>query len=73
MAEPLPNTKAGIRSTITEYADGKNCFSSGIKRGKMDALFEKLGKELSVCPDTPKHVIALTARYRQEVDKIAAP
>ncbi len=72
MSTPLPNSKAGIRTVITEYADGKNCFSSGVKRGKMDKLFETMGKELSACPDVPKLVIALTARYRAEVDKIAA-
>ena len=71
MATPLPNSKAGLRTVITEYADEKNCFSSGAKRVKMDALFESLGKDMSVCPDVPKHVIALTAKYRQEVDKIA--
>lgn len=71
MAAPLPNTKAGIRTVITEYADGKNCFSSGVKRVKMDALFESLGKDLSVCPDSPKHVMAVTAKYKAEVDKIA--
>jgi hypothetical protein len=73
MATPLPNSKAGLRTVITEYADGKNCFSSGVKRGKMDALFENLGKDLSNCPDAPKHVIALTAKYKAEVDKIAGP
>ncbi len=73
MATPLPNSKAGLRTAITEYADGKNCFSSGTKRAKMDSLFESLGKDLSNCPDVPKHVIALTAKYRLEVDKIAAP
>ena len=72
MAAPLPNTKAGIRTEITEYADGKNCFSSGIKRGKMDKLFESLGKDLSTCPDKPVLVKALTAKYRAEVDKIVA-
>ena len=71
MATPLPNSKAGIRTAITEYADGKNCFSSGTKRAKMDLLFENLGKELPNFPDVPKHVIALTAKYRLEVDKIA--
>ena len=71
MAAPLPNTKAGVRTEITEYADGKNCFSSGIKRGKMDKLFENLGKDLSVCPDKPSHVKAVTSKYRGEVDKIA--
>jgi hypothetical protein len=71
MATPLPGTKAGIRTAITEYADGKNCFSSGIKRDKMDKLFESLGKDLSVCPDAKSHVSALTQKYRLEVDKIA--
>jgi hypothetical protein len=27
---------------------------------------------MSTCPDVPKLVIALTAKYRKEVDKIAA-
>lgn len=72
MAAPLPNSKAGIRTEITEYADGKNCFSSGVKRGKMDKLFEELGKDLSVCPDKPSHVKGLTTKYRNEVDKIAS-
>jgi hypothetical protein len=71
MATPLPNSKAGIRTVITEYADGKNCFSSGSKRVKMDALFESLGKEMSALPDSPKLVIQMTAKYRAEVDKIA--
>jgi hypothetical protein len=72
MAAPLPNSKAGLRTNITEYADGKNVFSSSAKRAKMDSLFEKLGKDMSVCPDVPKLVIALTAKYKAEVDKIAA-
>jgi hypothetical protein len=72
MAAPLPNTKASVRTEITEYADGKNCFSSGIKRGKMDKIFESLGKELSTCPDKPSLVKALSAKYRAEVDKICA-
>lgn len=72
MAAPLPGSKAGIRTVITEYADGKNCFSSGVKRGKMDKLFENLGKDLAVCPDVKSHVNTLTQKYRAEVDKIAA-
>ena len=68
MPPPLPNTKAGIRTEITEYADGKNVFSSGMKRAKMDTLFENMGKEMSVCPDVPRSVIALTAKYKLEVD-----
>lgn len=71
MATPLPNSKAGLRTVITEYADAKNCFSSGTKRAKMDSLFESLGKDMANCPDAPKHVITLTSKYRQEVDKIA--
>ncbi len=71
MATPLPGTKSGIRTIITEYADSKNCFSSGIKRGKMDKLFESLGKDLAVCPDVKSHVATLTQKYRLEVDKIA--
>jgi hypothetical protein len=72
MAAPLPNTKAGIRTEITEYADGKNCFSSSTKRAKMDKLFEGLGKDLSTCPDKPSLVKALALKYRGEVDNIAA-
>jgi hypothetical protein len=72
MALHLPNKKAGIRNEITEYADQKNCFSSGTKRARMDALFENLGKDMANCPDTPKMVIALISKYRHEVDQIAS-
>lgn len=72
MSEHLPNTKAGVRTLITEYADGKNVFSSGSKRAKMDALFEAMGKEMSATRDVPRLVMALTAKYKSLVDKIAA-
>ena len=72
MPAPIPNSKAGVRTEITEYADGKNCFSSGVKRGKMDRLFENLGKDLSTCPDKPMHVKAIRTKYQAEVDKIAS-
>jgi hypothetical protein len=62
----------GIRTVITEYADGKNVFSSGTKRAKMDALFEAMGKEMSTARDVPRLVTALTAKYKAQVDKIAA-
>ncbi len=72
MPAPQPNTKAGIRTEITQYADGLNCFSSSVKRGKMDKLFESLGKDLASCPDKPALVKALTTKYRAEVDKIVS-
>jgi hypothetical protein len=62
----------GIRTVVTEYADGKNVFSSGTKRAKMDALFEEMGKEMSSARDVPRLVVALTAKYKAQVDKIAA-
>ena len=36
-------------------------------------MHESLGKDMSVLPDSPKLVIALTAKYQREVDKIAGP
>ena len=72
MSDPIPDSKAGIRTVITEYADGKNVFSSGTKRAKMDALFEAMGKEMSTMRDVPRLVVAMTAKYKAEVDKIAA-
>ena len=73
MSESLPDSKAGLRTVITEYADGKNVFSSGSKRAKMDALFEVMGKEMSTVRDVPRLVVAMTAKYKALVDKIAAP
>ena len=69
---PQPEELKGIRTVITEYADGKNVFSSGTKRAKMDALFEEMGKEMSTARDVPRLVAALTAKYKAQVDKIAA-
>jgi hypothetical protein len=73
MPEAQPDSKAGIRTIITEYADGKNVFSSGSKRAKMDALFEVMGKEMSTVRDVPRLVAAMVAKYKALVDKIAAP
>jgi hypothetical protein len=73
MSESAPDTKAGLRTIITEYADGKNVFSSGSKRAKMDTLFEAMGKEMSTMRDVPRLVAAMTAKYKSLVDKIAAP
>jgi hypothetical protein len=69
---PVSDELKGIRTVITEYADGKNVFSSGAKRAKMDALFEAMGKELSTVRDVPRLVTAMTAKYKAQVDKIAA-
>ena len=69
---PQPEESKGIRTVITEYADGKNVFSSGTKRAKMDALFEAMGKEMSSVRDAPRLMMALTAKYKAQVDKIAA-
>ena len=72
MPESAPDSKSGLRTVITEYADGKNVFSSGSKRAKMDALFEAMGKEMSAMRDVPRLVSAMTAKYKSLVDKIAA-